>query len=83
VYDHTRIASYWHWWVGNVGRRVWLLALDGRNAELAGGFPSDPILSGPRQTEPKVAEMSSGDQANRAENLVWFGEKKENLPNYQ
>jgi hypothetical protein len=27
-----------------------LLALDGRNAELAGGFPSNPILSGPRRT---------------------------------
>ncbi len=23
---------------------------DGRNAELAGGFPSNPILSGPRRT---------------------------------
>ncbi len=34
----------------NVGRRVRLLTHDGRNAELAGGFPSDPILSGPRQT---------------------------------
>jgi hypothetical protein len=50
VYDHAPIASNRHWCVGNVGRRVWLLALDGRNAELAGGFPSDPILSGPRQT---------------------------------
>ncbi len=36
--------------VGNTGRRVRLLALDGRNAGLAGGFPGDPILSGPRQT---------------------------------
>jgi hypothetical protein len=34
--------------VGNVGKQVWLLALDVRNAELAGGFPSNPILSGPR-----------------------------------
>jgi hypothetical protein len=50
VYDHTRIASYLHWCVGKVGRRVRLLALDGRNLGLAGGFPSDPNLSGPRQT---------------------------------
>ena len=33
------------------GRRVRLLALDGRNAGLAGGFPSDPILSGPCWTK--------------------------------
>jgi hypothetical protein len=38
VYDHTHIASYWCWCVGNVGKRVQLLALDGRNAELAGVF---------------------------------------------
>ncbi len=31
--------------------RTRLLALDSRNAELAGGFPSNPILSGPRQTK--------------------------------
>ncbi len=40
--------------MGNVGRRVRLLALDGRNAGLAGGFPSDPILSGPCRTVPVV-----------------------------
>ena len=34
----------------NEGTLVRLLALDDRNAELAGGFPSDPILSGPRRT---------------------------------
>ncbi len=51
MYDHTRNASYRHWCLGNVGRRVRLLALDGRNAELAGGFPSDPILSGPHRTD--------------------------------
>ncbi len=50
MYDHSRIASYRRWCVGNVGKRVQLLALDGRNAELAGGFPSNPILSGPRRT---------------------------------
>ena len=42
MYDHTRIASYQHWCVGNIGRPVRLLALDGRNAELAGGFPGFP-----------------------------------------
>ena len=47
VYDHTRIASYQRWCLGNVGRPVRLLAHDGRNAGLAGGFPSDPILSDP------------------------------------
>jgi hypothetical protein len=51
VYEHTRIASYQHWCVGNVERRVRLLALVGNNAELAGGFLSDPILSSPRRTE--------------------------------
>jgi hypothetical protein len=30
--------------------RIRLLALDSWNAELAGGFPSDPIPSGPRRT---------------------------------
>ena len=37
-----------HIWIGGVeskGKRVWLLALVGRNAELAGGLSSDPILS--------------------------------------
>jgi hypothetical protein len=37
--------------VGSVGKRVRLLALDGRNAELAGGLSSNPILSGPRRTD--------------------------------
>jgi hypothetical protein len=51
VYDHTRIASYRRWCVrsvGNpplllyseVGKRVRLLALDDRNAELAEGLSS-------------------------------------------
>jgi hypothetical protein len=51
VYDHTRIASYRHSGVGNVGLRVRLLALEGiRNTALAGGFPSNPIIYGPRRT---------------------------------
>jgi hypothetical protein len=44
------IDPYRRWCVGNVGKRVRLLALDGRNAELAGSFPSNPILSGQRRT---------------------------------
>ena len=37
VYDHTRIASYRHWGARIAGPlRVQLLALDGRDAELAG-----------------------------------------------
>jgi hypothetical protein len=46
VYDHTHIASYQHWVVRSVWKRVWLLALDGSNAELAGGLSSNPILFG-------------------------------------
>ncbi len=46
VYDHTRIASYWHWGARSVGGRVRLLALDSRKAEQAGGLSSNPILSG-------------------------------------
>jgi hypothetical protein len=50
VYDHTHIASYQHWGARSVGKQVRLLALDSRNAELAGGLSSNPILSGPRRT---------------------------------
>jgi hypothetical protein len=50
VYDHTHIASYWHWGARSVGKRVRLLALDSRNAELAGGLSSNPFLSGPCRT---------------------------------
>ncbi len=49
-YDHTRIASYRHWGARSVVKRVRLMALDGRNAELAGGLSSNPILSGLRRT---------------------------------
>jgi hypothetical protein len=49
-YDHTRIASYGHWGARSVVKRVRLMALDGRNAELAGGLSSNPILSGLRRT---------------------------------
>jgi hypothetical protein len=35
---------------GSVGKRVRLLALNSRNAELAGGLSSNPILSGLRRT---------------------------------
>jgi hypothetical protein len=36
-----------------------LLALEGRNAELAEGFPSNPILSGPRRTVIIIMFLSS------------------------
>jgi hypothetical protein len=36
--------------LGSIGKRVRLLALNSRNAELAGGLSSNPILSGLRQT---------------------------------
>ncbi len=38
---HTDVGG-----VTSVGKRVRLMALDGRNAELAGGLSSNPILSG-------------------------------------
>jgi len=51
VYDHAPIASYRRWCVAKVGRRVRLLALGGYECCAAWGFPSNPILSGPRRTE--------------------------------
>jgi hypothetical protein len=50
VYDHTHIASYRRWGARSVGKRVHLLARDGRDAELSGGLSSDPMLSSLRQT---------------------------------
>ncbi len=44
AYDHTRIASYRNLCVGNVGKRIRLLALDGGRFTLAGGLPRCPIL---------------------------------------
>jgi hypothetical protein len=64
VYDHTHIASYRHWGAGSEGQlRIRLLALDGRDAELAGSLSSDPILSGMRRTTnmfftPLLCEMA-------------------------
>jgi len=43
---HTGVGG-----VRSVGKQVRLLALDNRNAELAGGLSSNPILSGLRRTE--------------------------------
>jgi hypothetical protein len=66
-----------------VGRRVgyWLLTV--RNAELAGGFPSNPILSGPRRTHLKQKIRSekielnfSLEQAKRMQNGSIFASKK-------
>jgi hypothetical protein len=51
VYDHTRIVSYQRWSWRNAGQlRVRLLVHDGRSAELAGGLPNSPILSGLSRT---------------------------------
>jgi hypothetical protein len=45
VYDHTHIASYRRWGARSVGSlRVRLLALDGRDAELAGGCQVTPFF---------------------------------------
>jgi hypothetical protein len=46
VYDHTRIASYLHLLVGNVGGEYGYWLLKGNECSSAGGFPSNPILSG-------------------------------------
>ncbi len=55
VLIHTHIGG-----TGNVGKRVRILALDGRNAELAGGLSSNPILFGPWRTtvsKKKILQM--------------------------
>ncbi len=50
VYDHTRIASYRHLPVGNVGGEYGYWLLRGNECCSAGGFPNNPVLSGPRRT---------------------------------
>jgi hypothetical protein len=52
VYDHTRISSYR---VGNVGGEYGYWLLKGNECCSAGGFPSNPILSGPRRTMKMLA----------------------------
>ncbi len=47
VYDHTRIASYRHLHVGNVGGEYGYWLLEVNECSAAGGFPSNPILSRP------------------------------------
>jgi hypothetical protein len=46
VYDHTRIASYQRLHVGNVGGEYSYWLLNGNECCSAGGFPSNPTLSG-------------------------------------
>jgi hypothetical protein len=46
VYDHTRFASYRHLRVGNVGSEYDYWLFEGNECSAAGGFPSNPILSG-------------------------------------
>ncbi len=46
VYDHTCIPSYRHLRVGNIGSEYGYWLLEGNECSAAGGFPSNPILSG-------------------------------------
>jgi hypothetical protein len=46
VYDHTPFASYLHLRVKNVGGKYDYWLLEGNKCSAAGGFPSNPILSG-------------------------------------
>ncbi len=46
VYDHTRIASYRHLCVGNVGGEYGFWLLKGNECSSAGGFLRNRILSG-------------------------------------
>ncbi len=46
VYDHTHIVSYRHLSVGNVGGEYGYWLLEGNEYSTAGGFSSDPFLSG-------------------------------------
>jgi len=46
VYNHTRFASYLHLRVGVVGGEYDYWLLEGNECSTAGGFPSNPILSG-------------------------------------
>ncbi len=75
VYDHTHIASYRHWGVRSAGLlHVRLLALDGRSAELVGGLPSGPILSGLSWTGPvKWLSCRGCVSLGKFICLLWFG----------
>jgi hypothetical protein len=61
VYDHTRIASYRHLRVGNVGGEYGYWLLEGNECSAAGGFPSNPILSGsgPNKRNVLLLEVST------------------------
>ncbi len=73
VYDH-------------VGKRVRLLALDGRNAELAGGLSSNPILSGHTEQQVKrLLEITSpfGEKRSKPSNsaqVMFFIEARMRVP---
>jgi hypothetical protein len=49
VYDHTRIASYRHLRVGNIGKHVRLLALDGGRIHTSWGLAKVPYSALPVQ----------------------------------
>ncbi len=46
MYNHTCFASYLHLRVGNVRSEYAYWLLEGNECSTAGGFPSNPILSG-------------------------------------
>ncbi len=52
VYDHTRIASYRHLRVGDIGSEYGYWLLEENKCSAAGGFPSKPILSGSAPNKP-------------------------------
>ncbi len=63
MYDHTRFASYRHLHVGNVGGEYDYWLLEGNECSAAGGFPSNPILSG--------SALNNREQSN-AEGEIFF-----------
>ncbi len=65
MYDHTRIASYWHLRVGNVGSKYDYWLLEGNACSAAGVFQVTLFCPGLRQTvetEARVWAWSSSSQ---------------------
>ena len=63
----------------SVGKQVQLLALDGRNAELAGGLSSNPILSGLRRTAGNSANNYLKQQCCAAAEGAFWAENSHHL----
>ena len=67
MYDYTHIASYRRWGERSAGLlRMWLLALDGRSAKLAGGL-SHRVEKG----RAVIARISLPSQLERTPQLGW------------